>query len=82
MSTLRGGEKLGFELAEMFVVSFHCVFCDTSISRLLSATFQPTLIFWGERAAVLLTALRNRRLLKPPSLEPLAFSVPNGRRIL
>jgi hypothetical protein len=34
MSTLSGGEKLGFELAEVFLVSFHCVLHDTFISRL------------------------------------------------
>ena len=34
MSTLRGGEKPGFDLTEVFLVSFHCVLHDTSISRL------------------------------------------------
>ena len=34
MSTLRGGEKPGFELAEVFLVSFHCVLHEASISRL------------------------------------------------
>ena len=82
MLTLCGGEKLGFDRAKVFLVSFHRVLNDTFISRLWSATFQPALIFWGKGAAVLPTALRNWRLLKPSSLEPLAFSVPNGRRIL
>jgi hypothetical protein len=57
MSTLSGGEKLGFELAEVFLVSFHCVLHDTFISRLWSATFQPTLIFLAERSGGLPTAI-------------------------
>jgi len=44
MSSLSGGEKLGFDRAKVFLVSFHCVLHDTFISRLWSATFQPTLI--------------------------------------
>jgi hypothetical protein len=40
MSTLGGGEKLGFDRAKVFLVSFHCVLHDTFISRLWSATFQ------------------------------------------
>ena len=40
MSTLSGGEKLGFDLAEVFLVSFHCVLHDVFISRVWRTTFQ------------------------------------------
>jgi hypothetical protein len=57
MSTLGGGEKLGFDRAKVFLVSFHCVLHDTFISRLWSATFQPTLIFLGEKGGGLPTTI-------------------------
>ena len=57
MSTLSGGEKLGFGRAKVFFVSFHCVLHDTFISRLWSATFQPTLLLWGKRSGGFPTAI-------------------------
>jgi hypothetical protein len=45
MSTLSGGEKLGFDLAKVFGVSFHFVLCDASISRVSRTTFQENVRF-------------------------------------
>jgi hypothetical protein len=45
MSTLGGGETLGFDRAEVFLFGFDCVLHDTSISRVCRQTFQESEFF-------------------------------------